>query len=1081
MTTVGVTIVITDLVGSTALTTRVGAEEIDRLRREHFALLRAAIEAAGGREVKNTGDGIMAAFGGVGAALDASVAMQQACARRNVGATEPLEIRVGIGTGDCTEEDGDYFGEPPTVAARLCGEAEPGEILAPDFVRLLAPRGRHEFVDAGERALKGLPDPVTTVTVVWAAPDTATDVPVPLPARLAGRAALPYAGRDAERASIAAAARAAAAGSRRIVLTSGEAGQGKNRLVAECARAAHTEGALVLYGRCEEDLVRQYAPWAEAIEFLGAHVAPEHLEGLDLRALVRVAPGLRSRVGEAGATDGSTADEFVVFAAVTDLLTRVATIAPVVVVLVDLHWADRGTLLLLRHVVGATAAERILILGTFRDTDVDPEGLLAGTLAALHREDGVSRITLEGLAESDLGDLLAVTAGHDLGADGDALARTLRAETNGNPFFVVEMLRHLVESGAIAQDAAGRWGATINLAAVGMPQSVREVVVARVRRLGEVAGQCLTAAAVCGRDFDLRTVAWVVDRPEDDVLDAFEAAVAAGLVAEVPTRAERFTFAHALVQQALGAELSPTRRARLHAAIADAIAAEPDAVSRSAEVARHLLAAGRPEDRARAVPYAIRAGDDAVEGLAAVDGVRWYRAALDLLGPEADRAERCDLEIRLGNAERRADDLEFLPRLIAAAAEARALGRNDLLVAAALARYRGFQISGAEVDPEQLALLEGALAVVGEEDSPARARLVAAIASELRFSGDPTYVDRSRESIAVARRTGDRATLVDVLAWSSLDTPASFDERRAVAEEVMRLTEGYDDPMRRFWALVQVLTTWLTIGDIHAARSAAAELMTAATRLGNPQTRWIATLWAVQIATTTGDLAEAERLTNEAFALSLDAGRQDGMLYTGSQLMSIRLQQGRTAELLPLIEQAVVTYPRIPGFRSVLAFAAARSGDLDLARSRFAELAATAFSFPEDQVWMTATTLAAHTAHLLDDGAAATVLLPRLEPYGDRIGVQTLSANVGAVSHHLGLLRMTLGDLERAEADLVDALERNTRLESPHYRAQTMLALARLGRDRDPQRAAGLAAEAAAIAARYGFAQIAMEAAALAG
>jgi tetratricopeptide (TPR) repeat protein len=273
----------------------------------------------------------------------------------------------------------------------------------------------------------------------------------------------------------------------------------------------------------------------------------------------------------------------------------------------------------------------------------------------------------------------------------------------------------------------------------------------------------------------------------------------------------------------------------------------------------------------------------------------------------------------------------------------------------------------------------------------------------------------------------------------------------------------------------------LTIGDIHAARSAAADLMTAATRLGNPQTRWIATLWAVQIATTTGDLAEAERLTNEAFALSLDAGRQDGMLYLGSQLMSIRIQQGRTAELLPLIEQAVVAYPRVPGFRSVLAFVAARSGDLDLARSRFAELAATAFSFPEDQVWMTATTLAAHTAHLLDDRAAATVLLPRLEPYGDRIGVQTLTSNVGAVSHHLGLLRMTLGDPERAEADLVDALERNTRLESPHYRAQTMLALARLGRDRDPQRAVGLAAEAAAIAARYGFAQIATEAAALAG
>lgn len=1080
MGTVGVTIVITDLVGSTALTTRVGAEEIDRLRREHFGILRAAITDSGGREVKNTGDGIMAAFSSVGAALDGAVAMQQACARRNAAAGEVLEIRVGIGTGDCTEEDGDYFGEPPIMAARLCAEAEPGEILAPDFIRMLAPRGRHDFGDAGERTLKGLPDAVPTVSVAWAAPETEPDLPVPLPGRLADRSVMPYVGREAERAAITAAARAAVAGARRVVLISGEAGLGKTRLVAECARSAHRDGSLVLYGRSEEDLDRPYAPWAEVVEFLGAHLAPEHLAGLDLRSLGRVAPGLRNRFRDAAPSEGSTADEFVVFAAVTDLLVRAATIAPVVIVLDDLHWADRGTLLLLRHVVGATAVERILVLGTFRDTDVEPDGLLASALAALHREEGIVRIALTGLDETDLGTLLVGTAGHALGEQGDELARSLRAETNGNPFFVGEMLRHLVESGAIARDADGRWGATADLATVGMPRSVREVVTSRVHRLGDDAGQVLTAAAVCGRDFDLRTVASVVGRPEGAVLDVIEAAVSAGLVGEVEGHAERFTFAHALVQHVLGADLSPARRSRVHAAIADAIEREPTASGRSAELATHLVAAGRPEERSRAVPYAISAGDEAVERLAPADGVRWYREALDLLGPAGDRAQRCDLEIRLGNAERRADDLAYLPRLLRAAEEARAIGRDDLLVAAALARYRGFQISGADVDPEQLALLEGALAVVGDEDSPDRARLIAAVASELRFSGDAAYVERSREAIAVARRTGDVATLIDVLSWSSLDTPASFVERRGIAEEVMRLTEARDDPMRRFWALVQVLTTWLTLGDIHAARASAAELMATATRLGNPQTRWIAMLWAVQIASTTGDLVEAERLTNEAFALSLEAGRHDGMLYFGSQIMAVRFQQGRAAEILPLIEQAVAEYPRVPGFRSVLAFAAARSGDLDLARSVFAANASDGFTFPEDQVWMTATTLAAHTAYLLDDREAAAVLLPRLAPYGDRIAVQTLTANLGAVSHYVGLLRLTLGDRDRAAADLLDALERNTRLESPYYRAQTMVALAALERDRDPGRATRLAVEAAAIAARHGFAQLAIEADAVA-
>lgn len=1078
MATVGVTIVITDLVGSTALTTRVGAEEIDRLRREHFSLLRAAIADTGGREVKNTGDGIMAVFAGVGAALDGAIAMQQACAQRNVTAAEPLEIRIGIGTGDCTEEDGDYFGEPPILAARLCAEAEPGGILAPDFIRMLAPRGRHEFAEAGERTLKGLPDPVPTVAVVWHVPETAADVVVPIPGRLAGAGALAYVGREQERATIASAIRAAAAGARRVVLVSGEAGLGKTRLVSECARDAHDEGALVLYGRCEEDLPRQYAPWAEAIEFLGAHVAADHLEGLDLRSLLRVAPGLRARLGGEAPSGGSDGDEFVLFAAVTDLLARVSGGAPIVIVLDDLHWADRGTLLLLRHVVAATAAERLLILGTFRDTDIDSEGALAATLAALHREEGVTRLVLEGLEEQDLSALLAETAGHALGADGDDLARTLRTETNGNPFFVGEMLRHLAESGAIAQDGSGRWAMTTDLASVGMPQSVREVVVARVRRLGETAGLVLTAAAVCGRDFDLRTVATVVDRSEDDVLDALEAAAAAGLVGEVPGHAERFTFAHALVQHALATESSPARRARLHRTIADAIEAEPGADRRAGELATHLLAAGRPEDLTRAVPHAIRAGDEAVAALAPVDGMRWYRSALEALGPDADRALRCDLEIRLGNAERRADDMAFLPRLLAAATEARELGRADLLVAAALARYRGFQISGADVDPEQLELLEGALAAVGADDSPARARLIAAIASELRFSGDPVYVQRSREAIDVARRTGDLATLVDVLAWSSLDTPSAFDERRAIAEEVNRLTEHADDPVRRFWALVQCMTTWLTLGDIRAARAGAAEMMAQATRLGNPQTKWIATLWAVQIANTTGELEDAERLANEAFTLSLDAGRHDGMLYFGSHLMSMRLQQGRAAEVLPIVEQAVIDYPRVPGFRSVLAFVAARAGDLDLARERFGALAREEFTFPEDQVWMTATALAAHTAHLLDDRTAAAVLAPRLEPFAERIAVQTLTSNLGAVSHYLGLLHSTLGDRSTAEGLFVDALDRNTRMESPHYRAQTMLSLAEIERDRDPDRAARLMSEAATIAERHGFASLAAQAAA---
>ena len=175
----------------------------------------------------------------------------------------------------------------------------------------------------------------------------------------------------------------------------------------------------------------------------------------------------------------------------------------------------------------------------------------------------------------------------------------------------------------------------------------------------------------------------------------------------------------------------------------------------------------------------------AMAAFAPDEAVGWYRRALSAMPADADRGERCALEIRLGEAERRIDDTAFLARLMDAAAEARALGRDDLLIGAALARYRGFQISGAEVDPEQIGLLQDALTAAGDEDSPARARLMAAIAAERRFSGDPAYVEGSRDAIAIARRTSDLETLVDL--GAELEVGELLDERVGVGSGVERL------------------------------------------------------------------------------------------------------------------------------------------------------------------------------------------------------------------------------------------------------------------------------------------------------
>ena len=454
--TVGVSVVFTDLVGSTELSTRVGAEAAERLRGVHFSLLRAPVLANGGREVKNLGDGIMAVFGGVGAALDAAVAMQQAFDRYNAtGDGEALLIRVGVATGDCTEEDGDYFGEPVVQAARLCAKANAGQVLAPDVVRVLAPRGRHEFSALGELELKGIPEPVAAVEVLWHPAEAEPPEVIPLPDRLAVRYALRFVGRDAERDALRDAWKAASGGTRQVVLLSGEAGLGKTRLSTELAREVFDAGALVLYGRCDEEVARPYGPWAEALCHYVAHASDDELARHDTRSLSALVPGLRDRIRVEPAAVGGDGEQYVLFAAVTAMIATLAAARPVMIVLDDLHWADRGTLQLLRHLTGHATSDALLVLGTYRDTDIGADDPLTATLAALRREAGVERIGLVGLSDVDIVALMESTAGHEMDADGMHLSQMLRAETGGNPFFVGELLQHLAESGVIAQQDNG--------------------------------------------------------------------------------------------------------------------------------------------------------------------------------------------------------------------------------------------------------------------------------------------------------------------------------------------------------------------------------------------------------------------------------------------------------------------------------------------------------------------------------------------------------------------------------------------------------------------------------------------------
>ena len=546
--TESVTILFTDLVGSTELSQSLSPAEADQVRRAHFATLRKAVASSEGTEVKNLGDGIMVAFSAASTAVSCAVAMQQAVEAQNRSNVHTLGLRVALSGGEVTKEateDGDdYFGDPVIEAARLCAQAEGGQILASQFVQIMAGRRTpHAFTPVGPLELKGLTEPLETVEVGWEplaeTEGGATVDEVPMPRRLGHRPGPGVIGRHLHLVTVEEAyKRVAGHQGREVVLIAGEAGQGKTTLAAEAARRAHGEGAIVLLGRCDEELGVPYAPFAEALNHYVSH-APEEVLTAHVAAhgaeLSRLTRALRSRLqGLAAPSEGADAEteRYVLYAAVLGLLTAACEERPVVLVLDDLQWADAASLQLLRHLVKEADPLQLLILGTYRDTELSPTHPLTETLGALRREPGVGRISLKGLDDDDVVQYLEAAAGHDLSKEGLELAHAVYGETDGNPFFVGEVLRHISEAGGTRWDEEGPWSASV--AGLTLPNSVREVVATRVARLGEQSTRVLSVAAVIGRDFELEVLSRVTGSDEDELIDLLDAALDAAALREVP-------------------------------------------------------------------------------------------------------------------------------------------------------------------------------------------------------------------------------------------------------------------------------------------------------------------------------------------------------------------------------------------------------------------------------------------------------------------------------------------------------------------------------------------------------------------
>ena len=1097
MTTENLAILFTDIVGSTELSQRLSAHAADEARREHFSILRQSIAETGGTEVKNLGDGLMVVFGSASAALACGVAMQQGVERNNRKREYSVALRVGLSGGEVLPEDGDYFGDPVIEGARLCALARGGQILATELLRAIAGRrSGHRFLSLGPIELKGLADAVPSCEVEWEPilSLTAGAPGVPLPAPLARHPNVGVIGRGPEIAALSQTYKRIAAGEgREEVLISGEAGLGKTTLVAAAARAAFDLGACVLFGHCEEDLVTPYQLFAEALEQYVTHVDEELISAHVAEygsELARLVPALGRRVPglpPSRATDSET-ERYLLFAAVVGLLAQASDNQPVMLVLDDLQWADTGSLQLFRYLTTSEQQMQLLVLGTYRDSELLRSHPLRETLGALHRTRGVTRLELKGLDDSDVLSFLEAAAGHRLDDAGVRLAHAVYRETDGNPYFVSELLRHLAETGAIYQDEQGRWLGSDSLEDVVLPDSLREVIGARVVRLGAGAERALSLAAVIGRDFDLALLTRATLQSEDELLDLLDAAAAAALVRELPGIPGRYTFAHSLIQHTLYESLGPTRRAQAHMQVAEKLEemcqGRPGA--RVAELARHWFNAMQPKDLTRALEYSRQAADAALEALAPHDALRYYTQALDLyeqvLVP--DPILGLDLRIGLGTAQRQTGNSAYRDTLLAAGRRAAELGDNGRLVAAALANDRGFFSAVGLIDTDKVETLETALVRL-PNDHPDRALLLASLCKELTFDRS---LERRRslanEAVLLANLSSDPASIVRVLNHVSypLFVPPLLEESLARTADAMRRADSVGDPVLRLWATGLRSIAATCAGDVAELDRCLEIAGSFVAQLDQPTLTWVHTVSLAARAILAGDPDHAEQLATEALRIGTDSGEPDASAVYGAQVLAISFQRGRLRDHIPLMEQAATQDPGVSPFLApFLAMAQVEAGRTGDARLLLDECAAEDFPLSMDTMWLSGMVQYAEVASECRSLDAAARLLRLLGPWEHQFASNGATC-IGPVSHFLGGLAAVLNRYEAAEAYFVQAQRCNERASALFFGVRTDLSYGGMllgsRRPGDRERARQLLTRAHSVAVANGYGTVERRAAA---
>ena len=663
--------------------------------------------------------------------------------------------------------------------------------------------------------------------------------PLPLAPALVAMSRTTFIGRQTELGTMTAVWQRVAQGALGVILLRGEAGIGKTRLCTEFARACSEQGSNVLLGRCDEQTLVPYQPFVEALSWY-ARTCPKPELVADLSAagggaeLGPLIPDLMRRLPDLPPAPlmNPEGQRFRLLEAVRALLTVVSASHPTLIVLEDLHWADQPTLLLLRHLVRLATPARLCIIATFRETDLNPTHPLWATLADLPREADVTRLSLGGLCQEGVRGILESVAGGSAPAQ---LVKMMTVSTGGNPFFVGEMSRHLLETGVLT--TLGRPSAEAPIARLALPEGVKDVLRHRLSRLTADCNTALRLAAVVGQEFGINVLEALGDLTEDRLLDAIDEAVRARILQEPNQIPGRFEFVHALIRETLYGDLSALRRSRLHRRVGEVL--ERLAGDRPnppyADLAHHFVRSASVDTADKAIEYATRAGDRAVEALAHEEATQLYALALQAIdvkhGGAGDDGRRVALHQRRATA-------------------FGALGQWALQKAE-------IEIARRHVRPQEIEL---------------RAELALMLADAGFYLLDVHFVERvASEALELAEQTGRDDVTAGAIAWLARCRQALGDLEAAI--EMDRVAARRSDGRSRVVLMHGALTLYLAGRSAEASTDSERSVEIARASHDTSQIMYALPHCGLVLGSV-GRYAEASRIFNEARAF----GRRFGVL-----------------------------------------------------------------------------------------------------------------------------------------------------------------------------------------------------------